>query len=113
MSDDEGWNADWRAGQKVEPVAWWDGDLRLTRHKTLPGQHVWERIIPLYTHPAPSQEGHTTGPACSAPDEALIEEIARDALRALDDAGNYLHTDAAVKWAIREYIRRIAGKEKG
>jgi hypothetical protein len=59
----------------------------------------------------PSQEGHAAEPACSAPDEALIEEIIGEA---------YLHWSSeiidfrnAVGWAIREYIRLSAGKEKG
>lgn len=44
--------------------------------------------------------------ADKTPDEALIEEIAHEA---------YLIADRSVddiKWAIREYIRRSAGKEK-
>lgn len=52
------------------------------------------------------------GPACSAPDEALIEEIAKEAVhrRYLMNADrSLLHT---AKWAIREYIRLSAGKEK-
>ena len=41
------------------------------------------------------------GPACSAPDEALIEEI----------SAAYWNQGTAES-AIREYIRRSAGKEK-
>lgn len=63
--------------------------------------------------PAPSQEGHAAGPACSAPDEALIEEIAGQAKLMCTAWRNHDATKAAVAdWAIREYIRRSAGKEK-
>ena len=59
---------------------------------------------------APLQEGHAAGPACSAPDEELIEEIARE-----ECVGFLLGERPTValicKWAIREYIRRSAGKE--
>ena len=61
---------------------------------------------------APSQEGHAAGPARSAPDEALIEVIAKQAFRKWY-RDEIKKVSTAVKWAIREYIRRSAGKEKG
>lgn len=64
-------------------------------HKNADGQAGYE-------YQKPSQESYAAGPACSAPDEALIEEIVQDQ-----------YIKSAVGWAIREYIRRSAGKEKG
>lgn len=60
------------------------------------------------TLPAPSQEGHAAGPACSAPDEALIEEIAEETFKRWYD--REFNQAEATKWAIREYIRRSTPK---
>ena len=190
-------NADGQAGQ--EPVAWavtFDGLFIarniFTNEKTaritldnLNHAHPdgTRRLVPLYVHPAPSQEGHAAGPACSAPvyrhyqrkqiaemadwhegfdmagvsvseadksagspkpgdkiarnpknhadrwlvaadyfaenfsfcsapDEALIEEIIESYYRGWTAVELMSFRDAA-GIAIREYIRRSAGKEKG
>ena len=114
MSDHK--NAGEQAGQEVEPVAWrfrfptgrkWHfaefGPHELSRREL-----EWQ---PLYTHPAPSQEGHAAGPACSAPDEALEMAVAHDAYKSW---GRWrieeLSFKFAIRWAIREYVRRSAGK---
>ena len=66
----------------------------------------------------PSQEGHAAGPACSAPDEALIEEILElvrfDYDKFIVPAPPSEQKPLFVKIckaAILEYIRRSAGKE--
>ena len=74
-------------------------------HKNADGQAGYE-------YQKPSQESYAAGPACSAPDEALIDEIADAACsRWIKDA--LMLFKPAAEWAIREYIRRSAGKEKG
>lgn len=100
-------NADGQAGQ--EPVAWTTVLALNCRAESFAFEvcptNIWGKNgVPLYTHPAPSQEGHAAGPACPAPDEALIEEI----------VNKYITQGyrCAVEGAIREYIRRSAGKEK-
>lgn len=45
------------APKQGEPVAWWDGECCLTRHKELPISHHWDTVIPLYSAPPAPEPG--------------------------------------------------------